>query len=245
MDLEKALHMASPQKEDWIRIAQGFEMKWNFPNCIGALDGKHVVIQAPPNSGSMFFNYKKSFSIVLMALVDHLYRFICIDVGAYGSNSDGGIFANCALGKALNGNLLDLPLAKFLPKAPELGPIPHVIVGDEAFPLKTNLLRPYPGHDLNDEKRIFNYRLSRARRIVENVFGILAARWKNVDKVIITYRTPLVMQKAAPIAENTEMRHEASASGTFESLRPTGNRASQEAVDIRDKFKTYFNSNSG
>ena len=119
--------MASPQNEDWIRIAQGFEMKWNFLNCIGALGGKHVVIQAPPYSGLIFFNYQKSFSIVLMALADHLYRFICIDVGAYGSNSDGCTFANCALGKALNGNLLDLPPAKFLPK---LGPIPHVIVGD-------------------------------------------------------------------------------------------------------------------
>ena len=77
---------------------------------------------------------------MLMALVDHLYCFICIDVGAYGSNSGSGIFANCELGKALNDNLLDLPPAKFLPKAPELGSMPRVIVGDEAFPLKTNLL---------------------------------------------------------------------------------------------------------
>ena len=124
------------------------------------------------------------------------------------------------------------------------------------------MLRPYPGHDLGDGKCILNYHIQ-ARRIVENAFGILAARWriyqrriqlhpKNVDKVIkvhvlstITYRTPLVIQKAAPIAKVSEYREEVSASGTLESLRPTGNRGSQEAVNIRDKFNTYFNSKGG
>ena len=50
---------------------------------------------------------------------------------------------------------------------------------------------------------------------------------------------------AESCSDSREYRDEASASGTLESLRLTGNRASQEAVDIRDKFKTYFNSNSG
>ena len=53
----------SKSSEDWKKVANTFEENWNFPNCIGALDGKHVVIQAPANTGSLYLNYKKTFSI--------------------------------------------------------------------------------------------------------------------------------------------------------------------------------------
>ena len=56
--------------EEWMSIAEEFEAKWNFPNCIGAIDGKHCSIMAPGNTGSLHFNYKGFFSVVLMGLVD-------------------------------------------------------------------------------------------------------------------------------------------------------------------------------
>ena len=76
-----------------------FRVLRNFPNCIGAIDGKHVEIQAPPNGGSKFFNYKHSFSIALLAMVDSHCKCTVADVGSYGRNSDGGICAHSKLGK--------------------------------------------------------------------------------------------------------------------------------------------------
>lgn len=101
--------MPYSDRDRWMSVAGRFEEQWNFPHCIGALDGKHVLIQAPPNSGSLFFNYKGTFSVVLLALVDADYRFIAVDIGGYGGNSDGGIFANSDLGKALQAGHLDVP----------------------------------------------------------------------------------------------------------------------------------------
>ena len=78
--------------EGWKQVAQGFADKWTFHNCVGAVDGKHVKIQAPPSSGSLYYNYKRTFSIVLMDVVDSNYKFMYIDVGANRSCSDPGVF---------------------------------------------------------------------------------------------------------------------------------------------------------
>ena len=117
-----------PKAADWREIAQDFREKWNFPNCLGALDGKHVVIQAPANSGSQFFNYKGTYSVVLLALVDASYRFRVVDVGAFGRSSDGGISAASAFGRALQEGTLDLPEDTPLPGAENLGPTPSAVV---------------------------------------------------------------------------------------------------------------------
>ena len=133
-----------------------------------------------------------------MALVDANYKFIFIDIGQYGSNADGPVFMKSNFGYLYLNDLLDIPVPKQLPGAAHLGALPHVIVADEAFPLKPTIMHPYPreknAHRLAQEKQIFNLRLSRACRIVENAFGIQAQRFRlysrrlqlnveNVDKV--------------------------------------------------------------
>ena len=180
------IYKQAPMEDDWKHIENRFCTRWNFLNCIGALDGKHVMIRAPPNSSSMFYNYKGYFSMNLMALVDADYRFIYVDVGNYGSNGDSGVFKASAFGQAFMEGNLHIPAPKALPGYPQGGALPHCIVADEAFPLRMDLLRPFPRVQgevrLPYAKTIFNYRLSRARRIVENAFGILVQRFRVYDR---------------------------------------------------------------
>lgn len=169
--------MPEPSCEQWIDISKKYYEKTQFPNCVGAVDGKHIICVNPKNSGFIFFNYKKYFSIVLMAVVDSEYCFISIDVGTYGREGDSTVFKECPFGKKLYTEQLGLPAPICLPNTSDT-PQPFVIVGDEAFGLHKNLLRPFPGRGLDQRKRTFNYRLSRARRYVECAFGILANKWR-------------------------------------------------------------------
>jgi hypothetical protein len=99
-----------------------------------------------------------------------------VDRESRGRYGDGGIFAHSKLGKYVE-TRLGIPQDKQLPGT-HLAP--HVFVGDKAFPLKTYLMRPYPRSQSKgvNEKSNFNYRLSRARRVVENAFGILSQKFK-------------------------------------------------------------------
>jgi hypothetical protein len=260
--------MPSPTMEEWSGIARDFYEKWNFPNCIGAIDGKHINIQAPPGSGSMYYNYKGFHSVVLMAVVDANYKFVLVDIGAYGRNSDGGVLAHSAFGKALSEGRLGIPQDVPLPYTTHPN-VPFVIVGDEAFPLKTNMMRPYPGKKLNEAQRIFNYRLSRARRISENAFGILASRWRLFRRVIIAHPSKVEMYvKACCVLHNFlmskasadycptlfvdreqpdgtvewgEWREADQPSSSFSTVKRVGtNFSSQEAVAVRNAFTSYF-----
>lgn len=96
-----------------------------------------------------------------MAVVDSRYRFSLIDVGAEGRQSDSGVFKASAIGQALSKGKLRLPDMARLPGCDIVAP--HIFLGDEAFQLRSDSLRPFSAKDLTDERRIFNYRLSRAR----------------------------------------------------------------------------------
>jgi hypothetical protein len=78
------IYLPEPTVESWKHVAKNFYKIWNFPNCIGAIDGKHIQIQCPSNTGSQYYNYKQFFSIVLMAAADAEYKFTWVDLGDYG-----------------------------------------------------------------------------------------------------------------------------------------------------------------
>ena len=166
-----------PQTEhEWREIADAFGRTWNFPHCIGAIDGKHIEIRKPAGSGSYYYNYKGKFSIVLMAIVNANYEFLMIDVGANGRVFDGGVFGNTTFCRKLKDKSLCIPSPDSLPGFNH--DMPYVLDGDDAFPLLDNLMKPYAQGSLTASRQIYNYRLSRARRVAENAFGILANRFR-------------------------------------------------------------------
>ncbi|XP_064107954.1 uncharacterized protein LOC135216512 [Macrobrachium nipponense] len=161
--------------EEWNDVAKRFASKWNYFNCVGALDGKHIAIKKRKGGGSLHFIYKKFHSIVLMALSDAKCKFLFVDIGAEGDVGDGGTWQKCNLARAITNNRAGLPQDGNLPNDDE--PIPH-IVADDAFALNTWLVKPYSLQSQDPTKRIYSYRLSRACRVVENAFGLLQMRWR-------------------------------------------------------------------
>uniref|UniRef100_A0A1X7UBR9 DDE Tnp4 domain-containing protein n=1 Tax=Amphimedon queenslandica TaxID=400682 RepID=A0A1X7UBR9_AMPQE len=133
-------------QSEWRQIVEQFNSRWNFPHCCGALDGKHVNIIPPANSGSYYYIYKQRFSIVLMALVDADYKFIFVDIACNGRVSDGGIFRESTLSAALESNALDFPPPEPLPRCTLF--IPYMVVADAAFPLKDYIQKPYSQNGL-------------------------------------------------------------------------------------------------
>ena len=154
----KSHYMTSPQpRKDWENIAREFEEKWNFPNCLGALDGKHVCIECPKNVGSAYYNYKNFHSMVLLAICDAKYCFTLVDIGSLGRDNDAAILSESVFGKTFASGPEAFDVRE--PRTVENYNLPYVLVGDEMFPLKPWLMKPFPGRGLDDFQRIYNYRL--------------------------------------------------------------------------------------
>lgn len=162
---------------EWRKITDSWMNRWNFPHVIGAIDGKHVACRAPANTGSDYYNYKGFFSIILLAVCTSDYKFLWIDTSGKGSSSDAHIYNNSALQQALQRNdIIGFPQPDPLPG--DTVDVPYFLVGDDAFALRTYMMKPYNCRMMSRKQRIYNYRLSRARRVVENSFGILANRFQ-------------------------------------------------------------------
>ena len=152
-------YLMPPSEEDWYTIADEFDSKWEFPHCIGTLDGKHVRNIAPTDAGSNYYNYKQFNSIVLLAMCDASHKFTIIDVGSCGREGDSAIFHSSELFEQLEEKTLGIPPPSTVLESDKI--LPFVIVGDEAFPLKSDLMKPFSGRTtglLPHSVKIFHYR---------------------------------------------------------------------------------------
>lgn len=152
-------YLKIPDSEDaWKVVAHDFADRWNFPHCLGAMDGKHCRIDPSLQSGSLYYNYKETFSIILLALVDAQLRFIYIDVGTNGRVCDKGVWNKSTFKSLLDKNKLKIPQPSPLPGTDN--DFPYVIVGDEGFTLSEKVLIPFPMEQCSGKRntRIFNYR---------------------------------------------------------------------------------------
>eukprot|EP00102_Acyrthosiphon_pisum_P018923 XP_016656133.1 PREDICTED: uncharacterized protein LOC107882382 [Acyrthosiphon pisum] len=272
IDVLKDIFKIPLTTEEWKIIEKDFSEKWNFPHCCGSIDGKHVVIQSPIHSGSEFINYKGTFSVVLFALVDANYNFLYANIGCQGRISDGGVFKNTALNKSIEQNEIMFPPDEPLPLR-ELH-VPYLLVADDAFAFTPRIMKPYSGvYEKGSKERVFNYRLSRARRVVENVFGIMSSVFRVMRKPMllepekvtnITLTCALLhnylkkskssSSKYSPNGifdiENEEgqiipgtWRQEQNSMASLLPIRNIPRRPGTEAKIIRDEYATYFSTN--
>lgn len=213
----------------------------------------------------MFYNYKGNNSINLMAIASARYKFLMVDIGGEGRHCDGGIFKNSIMGHRFQRNEMHIPAP--VPIITEGKAMPYMLVADEAFQLNNFTLRPYPGKTLTNEQRIFNYRLSRARRVIENAFGIMVARWRIFTKPLnVSLKTAESIVKACVVLHNYcmekvgycskgfadelrnnrefipgEWRQVVRNNSGITDLRNDGsNTHSRSAAAIREDFKNYF-----
>ncbi|GFY21264.1 protein ALP1-like [Trichonephila clavipes] len=206
------------------------------------------------------------FRIAQNTISDANLKFLYVDVGINGRVSDGGVWGKSKLRQAITNGDMNIPEAATLPGS--ASKLPFVIVADDAFPLMPNIMKPYPGSNLSKECLVFNYRLSRARRVSENAFGILAARFRVFDTAILTSvpNTKLIVLAACSLhnfltnrskntyipedcAEREDILNGVLIEGNWRqntnqliSCQMISSRGSNYAKDVRDRFCNFFNS---
>ena len=157
-------------------VVRGYEEKWGFPQCGGAIDGSHIPIIAPNFDHISYYNRKGFYSIVLQATVDDSYCFTDVMVGWPGSVHDARVLSNSSLyQKGLSGTLFQPGRTREISGTS----VPIVLLGDPAYPLLPWLMKPFSDDgQLTRGKARFNFKLSSARMTVENAFGRLKGRWR-------------------------------------------------------------------
>jgi hypothetical protein len=233
--------------EKWEELSEEFKKYADLPNCVGAIDGKHIRIVQPSDTGSLYYNYKKYFSTVLLAVCDANYCFIFVDIGGYEKSCDSTAFQESLLYKKLIESSLRIPNPNPLSDV-SLTPLPYVFVGDDVFGISEHIVRPYSGKSLTHANKILNDLLSRARRFIECAFRITAKKWRifqrpinvNIEFAECIIRACCVLHNFVRLKDGynyEDILYEAPLTSIAKGHVPRG---SISAKTVRDKYTHYF-----
>ncbi|XP_058984567.1 putative nuclease HARBI1 isoform X1 [Musca domestica] len=234
--------------DEWKIIANDFEKKWNFPFCLGALDGKHIAIKNKADYGSLYYNYRGFHSVIFTAVVDANYNFLHINIASNERANDTAIFTESFCDE-IPKNIYDFPPDDYLEGSKKK--VPFVFVADDAFQLSPRVLKPYEKR-LSNANKIFNNRLNRARSVAENAIGMLANKFQIIQKELdlpIDRVEKLVLASCA--LHNFILQRDGLDSQLIESWREEvsltdlqrcqSNRSRDEGRMVRNTFAEYFN----
>lgn len=155
-----------PMEEAREEIKEAFS-KNNGPKAMGAIDGTHFEILKPSENQDSYINRKGYHSILLQGVVDHKKRFIDVFAGEPGSLHDARLLRKSRL------------YSKIMEDPTFIGN--DFLLGDSAYPNLSWLVTPFKDHGLlTQTQKMFNYRLSSKRVIIENAFGLLKGRFRRL-----------------------------------------------------------------
>ena len=179
-----------------------------------------------------------------------------VDVGACGSNNDGGVFQKSVFGRQLTCGKLDVPIEGTIPQTDIK--LPFMFVADDAFPLRDNIMKPFSHRQLTREKEIFNNRLPRARNVVEASLGRIAQMWRilqrpmevqpniarDIVKAITVLHNFVILQEPERLSSCTDQSADNPAGFQGPDVN-VNSRATKSALNVRETLMRYFTSSVG
>ena len=152
---------------------------WQFPQCLGAVDGTHIDIKQPSDNASDYINRKGWFSLNVQACCDYSCQFMDVVIKWPGSVHDARMFVNSGLNEKLRSGAIPKCLKRVVS---DEDPIPVVILGDPAYPLLLYLMKEYANGGSTTQEQYFGYKLCSARNVIECAFGRLKARFSSLRR---------------------------------------------------------------
>lgn len=241
-------HMPKPSTEYWESVSLQFWLKWEFPNCIGAI-GERIVKgkkQKKTEQHPKFINFE---SYALHGIADANFKFIAIEViGRKGKRQD--TFNTSKLNRRFQNNAFGVPVIRIPPNSNVA--LPHVLLGDEVYPLTRYLMRPFNERSITEEKKCYNVRIKHARKTIIGAYEMLFKRWHFLTNRISTgnRNTKIIIQTLCLLhnmildIDGDSDAHVQECIDNYPRIKvkpyKQNNRPNATALSVREDFVKYF-----